>query len=137
MDTGNPSPEPELTPPERFAETRAARICSRIAFALVMLYSAVVLHFFLARVPDFWELFKALDLSDGLPAVTGIMLSPVFPTCVPILALASIAKEFAVKNRRTTLIINGVHLVLLFAVRELAVTAMLQPLIAPMVNFGA
>ena len=137
MDTGNPSPEPELTPPERFAETRSARICSRIVFALVMLYSAVVIHFFLARVPDFWELFKEMDLSsDGLPTITSIMLSPVFPACVAILALASIAKEFAVRNRLKTLIINGVHLVLLFAVRELTVTAVLQPLITPMVNFA-
>ncbi len=120
----------------RFAESRAAKTCSLIVFALVMLYTLLVLNVFLGQVPYFKSMF--MEMGTDLPGLTIIVLSTA-PTAVPLVFLAAIGsavKEFAVTNRQTTLVINGVHFVALVAMKELLVVALMQPLIRLMETLG-
>lgn len=132
MSDEGPLTESEVPPPERFSETRAARICSLIVFAVAMLVSVQIPYMILAGVPVLRDLFEDIGPGFALPVTTRIVLSPMFLSAIVLLALGSVAKEFAIKNRRTTLIINGVHLFLLSALQGLTMVALFQPLIALM-----
>ncbi|MHC4198873.1 MAG: hypothetical protein ACYSU0_02715 [Planctomycetota bacterium] len=128
--------ESEFPPPERIGETETARICSLIVFALALLASAQVLYMVLALVPILRDFFEEVGPDFALPVMTMVVLSPAFRTTVVLLALASIVKEFTVKNRRTTLVINGVHLLAAFAAQWLVTAALLRPLIDLMKALG-
>jgi len=131
-------PRIESLPPReatRFAETHAAKTCSLIVFALVMLYTFLVLRG-LFHAPQFENMFMEMDTS--LPALTRFVLT-VIPTVGPLVFLAAIGtivKEFAVKNRNITLVINGIHLVMLVAMKELIIFALGMPLLRLMNSLG-
>jgi len=121
--------------PTGFAETRAARTCSLIVFALVMLYTFVVLRG-LFHVPQFEKLF--MEMRSDLPCLTRIFLSikPIIWALVFLAAIGSTVKEFVAKNRNATLIANGIHLVVLVSMKELIVVALGAPLIRLMETLG-
>jgi len=122
--------------PTGFAETRAARACSLIVFALLMLYTFLPLRILACGLPSFQRLFMEMD--TGLPGLTRFFLSagPVLWPLVLIAAIGSAVKEFAVKNRGLTLVVNGIHLVVIVALRELMVFALGAPLTRPMETIG-
>ncbi len=136
MSDENPPREPGLPPPERFAETEAARICSLIVFAIVMLVSAQILYMIQTGVPALIDVFEDFGPSIALPVTTRIVVSPMFRATIALLALGSVVKELAIKNRRTTLIVNGVHLFVLFALQELIRAGLFQPLFSLMNALG-
>jgi hypothetical protein len=134
MDVDSSPPEADGLPEPSFAETRAARVCSWIVFALVMLHSLNVLHFYLWKVPAFESVFAGICVS--LPTITRYMLSRTPLWVVAILAAAGLAKELPVKNRLVTLAVNGVHLVLLVATCWFLETAFLMPLLQLLSSMG-
>jgi len=124
-----PLSESELPPPEHFAETQAARICSLTTLALVLILSAFQIHHLLLVVPRFEWMFAEMGLS--LPVITQFLLTARSSVVglVGLLALASVAKEAAVEDRRATLVVNCVHLVLLVAMGKLARLALELPML--------
>ena len=56
-----------------------------------------------------------------------MVLSPWYAWIVPTLAVLSIIKEALIKNRRTTLICNGVQLVLVIVVWQLYLDGVFVP----------
>lgn len=129
-------PESDLLPPERFTETQAARICSLIVFAIAMLVSAQILYMIQTGVPALVDVFEDFGPSIALPVTTRIIVSPMFRATIALLALGSVVKEFVIKNRRTTLIVNGVHLFGLFAMQGLTRAGLFQPLFSLMNALG-
>jgi hypothetical protein len=122
--------------PTGFAETRAARTCSLIIFALVMLYTFVAFYPTASSIPRFESMF--MEMNAELPGLTRFFLS-IAPVLWPLVLLAAIGgavKEFVVRDRSITLIINGVHLVVLVAIKELIVVALGAPLICLMETLG-
>lgn len=119
-----------------FAESRAAKTCSRIVFALVILYTLLVLHVFMGRVPHFKKMF--MEMGTDLPGLTILALfaAPVAAPLVFLAAIGSTVKEFVLANRPTTLIINGVHLVVLVAAKEIVQLSLGLPLLRLMESLG-
>jgi len=122
--------------PTGFAETRAARTCSLIVFALVMLYTFLPLRVLACGFPRFENMF--MEMGTDLPGLTRFFLSlaPILWPLVFLAAIGSAVKEFVVKNRGVTLAINGIHLVVLVAMRELIIFALGMPLLRLMETIG-
>ena len=118
--------------PTGFAETRAAKTCSLIVFALLMIYTFLSLRALTCSMPRFESMFA--EMGTDLPTLTIFALS-IVPILWPLAVLAAVGsaiKEFAVANRSVTLVINGVHLVVLVAIKELTRIALEMALFSPM-----
>jgi len=122
--------------PTGFAETRAAKTCSLIVFALVMIYTFSLVHALMNGIPHFEKMF--MEMETTLPSLTILTLSiaPLLGPLIILAAIGSAVKEFVVKNRNATLIANGIHLVVLVAMKELIVVALGAPLIRLMETLG-
>jgi hypothetical protein len=64
------------------------------------------------------------------------ILRPIAVGLVFLLLIGSAAKDFAVKERRVTLILNAVHLAALVVLKELADIALWMPLMIPGFQLG-
>lgn len=116
----------------RFAESRVAKACSHVLFALVVFYSLAALYLFMVKPRIFLEMFD--EMNTELPVCTKmfLFLRPLAVGLVFLLLIGSAAKEFAVKERRVTLILNAVHLAALVLMKELADIALYMPLMTLM-----
>jgi len=100
------------------------RICSLLMLTVALLLSVFVAYRILQSRESFYELLAGFD---ALPPLSRIVLSPWYAWIVPTLAVLSIIKEALIKNRRTTLICNGVQLVLVIVVWQLYVDGVFVP----------
>ena len=109
-------------------ETKSTRIASIIALVFVLLWTAKT-AWLAMRVPYFEGIYA--DMGVALPRITQIALSLSPYVVVAVLCLITIAgivKEFLVTNKTATLVVNGVHLVVLFVVYEIYTEALFWPL---------
>jgi hypothetical protein len=106
----------------------AKKDCYRIT-SWVQLITGMVLTlriwWLVAELPRFRKVFEGLDVV--LPAVTRFALAGGVTIGLAVLMLAVLAKEFMVKNRKVTLIVNGAFVVVVVALNELLTVGLIAP----------
>ena len=111
----------------------AKQDCYRIT-SWVLLITGMVLTlriwWLVAELPRFRKVFEGLDVV--LPAITRFALAGGVTISLAVLMLAVLVKEFMVKNRRATLIVNGAFAVVVVALNELLTVGLIAPLFSLM-----
>jgi len=100
------------------------RICSLLMLTVALLLSVFVAYRILRSRESFCELLAGFD---ALQPLSRMVLSPWYAWIVPTLAVLSVVKEALIKNRRATLICNGVQLVLVTVVWQLYLDGVFVP----------
>jgi hypothetical protein len=106
-------------------ESKSIRILSKILLAYCLVWAAFLERRILFEMPRFEKIFQ--DFGVTLPKMTLLMFSPWFRWVIPGIALLAVLKEW-LPNRAHTLILNGVFLVALLAIRELYFEGLFGPL---------
>ena len=110
-----------------FSESKAAFVCSIIVCCLAVAVSAFAVLVTFLVVPQFRTMFAELGID--LPVLTKLVLTPAFPGIIPVMTVLSIVKEFLIKNKVVTLVLNGIHALLAFGILCMYVMALYLPLI--------
>ena len=101
------------------------RVCSALTLGAVLLMSGFVTYRIFRSQPVFRELFEGFDLQ--LRNLELMAIAPWFGWILPALALTGVAKELVVHDRKTTLLCNGVHLLVVIVVWQLYEQGVSEP----------
>jgi len=107
-----------------FSETRAARLCSWILYAAVLVYTAWMLIRILMTREPFRNLYA--DLGAQPSVLFSLVTHPVFLGALPAAVLIGFVKEIRIHNKTRTMIWNGMHLILLLLIFGLYMSGLLQ-----------
>jgi len=110
-----------------FLETKAGRFASRCIFVSALVWSG--LAFTCMQRMDFMSMFVGLNILDDVTWLTYVVLSPAYAWSIMVLMLLSALKELLIKDKAVTLVLNGVHLVILSIISALYVAFAFDPLI--------
>jgi len=110
----------------------ALRICSLIVLIATLLLSAFVTFRILRSRVVVQPLLDEFELQ--LRPLTTFVLSAWYAWFVPTLAVLSVVKEVIARDRRFTLICNGIHLVIVIAVWLFYIDGVIQPFLHLMIN---
>ena len=111
---------------DRVRESKVARVCSWIAYALCLAWTIFLVPLINLGAGALRPVFK--DFGATLPVLTRIVMHPGYSGLILVLAAVGLIKEVSMSNRIATLVWNGVHLVLLMVLFWLSAFALLAPL---------
>ncbi len=106
---------------------RAYSICSLMTLLSTLTLSVFVAYRIFGSRDRFDNMFGSLDVQLPWPSV--VVLSSWYAWLIPTLAALSIAKELLIKDRRISLICNGIHLFSVIVLWQLYVDGVMAPLI--------
>lgn len=123
------------------AKAIANKICapiSRAVLVVTLIYTFLFCWWMVFDVKLMWELYTNMNIPGGLPALTKLFLriSFILPWLGALAGIVGLVKEFLVRDRRVTLIINTVHIVCLTLFHQLFHAALSLPLIKITYSFG-
>jgi len=108
--------------------TRAAKVSSLVLLAIALVLSVFLVWQVHASSSAFIGLYKDMKLG-GLPLLTRLVISPAFRWTLVLLAGAGLLKEILEQNRKVTIAVNGIHILVVMIFIDTYYRGLLGPLI--------
>jgi len=100
-----------------YSKTRAAKVSSLVLLAIALVLSVFLVWQMYGPGLAFIGFYKDMKLGS-LSFLTMLVVSSAFLWTLALLAVAGIAKEFLVRDRKVTLIINAIHVFIVLAATD-------------------
>jgi len=117
-----------------YFETRAAKVSSLILLAIALILSVFLVWRMHASGSTFTRIYADMKLGD-LPLITRLVNSPAFWWTLALLAGAGLLKEILEQNKKVTIAVNVIHILVVmifFAAYHSGIFAPLVQLISNM-----